>query len=94
MPVKHGCNSKGGYGSSAFFIRLDDSDQNQSREATTPTPTSTEFLFWGDVESGLGVGKGTHGDVKGKDLNREVWREAAVRWEEGRLGGVFVSVLS
>lgn len=76
MPIAHGHNDRGTYHSSAFFFRRDDGPR-------------AEFLFWGDVGSKLGDDDAIGDDAP--DLNRAVWKEAASRWDEGRLRAVFVS---
>jgi hypothetical protein len=57
--------------------------------------TGSEFLFFGDVESGWRR-KGEEGyDVEHVRLadgyNRAIWEEAARSWDAGRLAGIFVS---
>lgn len=51
-------------------------------------PNGPEILFWGDVESTIDEDVRVEDAV---DVNIKVWREAAIRWIQGRLGAVFVS---
>ena len=88
MPVVHGNTSRGTYESSAFFVNADAWAATQDMETMTTPPDGPEILFWGDVESTIDE------DVRveyATDVNIRVWREAAIRWNQGRLGAVFVS---
>lgn len=87
MPVVHGNTSRGTYESSAFFVNADACAATQDMETMTTPPDGPEILFWGDVESTIDE------DVRvedATDVNIRVWREAAIRWNQGRLGAVFI----
>ena len=93
MPVLHGDTSRGMYESSAFFISADSfpvaSTSSSAVQSNSVRPVDgPEILFWGDVESTIDENVGVD---EADDVNIKVWREAAVRWDEGRLGAVFVS---
>jgi hypothetical protein len=54
-----------------------------------------EFLFFGDLESEWRADHETEVDKDGaaaaRELNRAIWEQAAVSFNEGRLAGIFVS---
>lgn len=99
MPVLHGDTSRGSYESSAFFISADTTSVASSSSPASGSevganvtegspPEGPEILFWGDVESTIDENVSV---TEADDVNIKVWREAAIRWDEGRLGAVFVS---
>jgi len=90
MPVLHGKTSRGDYESTAFFINVDEAPAATRRvDELEVRMKGPEILFWGDVESHLDDERAGLEPVD--DVNIRVWREAATRWDEGRLGAVFVS---
>jgi len=89
MPVLHGKTSRGDYESTAFFINVDETPAAQRLDELEVRMKGPEILFWGDVESHLD--DEAAGLEPSEDVNIRVWREAATRWDEGRLGAVFVS---
>lgn len=80
MPIIHGYNEAGACHSSAFFFRTRDDDMG----------CGNELLFWGDVSSKQDDRTTT---LPQEDYNSKVWKEAANRWDQGKLKGVFVSAL-
>lgn len=95
-PVAHGCTSQGLYESSAVFIRYDPAALNESENETGRGEGYREFLFFGDVESDWrkeGEEDVNKANREGAEkMNKEIWREAARGWDDGRLAGVFVSL--
>ena len=89
MPVLHGKTSRGDYESTAFFINVDETPAAQRLDELEVRMKGPEILFWGDVESHLD--DEAAGLEPSEDVNIRGWREAATRWDEGRLGAVFVS---
>jgi 3',5'-cyclic-nucleotide phosphodiesterase len=67
VPLNHGLNGAGTYESSAFFIRHD--------------PSSSEFLFFGDVEPDA---------IARTPRNIDIWRIAAPMIVNGTLGTLFI----
>ena len=67
VPVNHGMNGTGAYESSAFFIRHD--------------PSSSEFLFFGDVEPDT---------IAHTPRNIDIWRMAAPKIAIGTLSTLFI----
>lgn len=90
-PVSHGATTKGIYESSAYFIRLDTYNDDTDFREGRPNVDGPEILFWGDVDSKL---DGEDLGSTERDYNEEVWRAAAVRWDEKRLRGVFVGCVA
>lgn len=76
------------YESSAFFINADTCPASHNMETMTIPPDGPEILFWGDAESTIDEDDRVEDAT---DVNIQVWREAARRWIQGRLGAVFVS---
>jgi hypothetical protein len=100
FPVAHGHTSSDRYESSAIFIRYD----TTATPDAVPQPTRAEeaslrkeFLFFGDVETGWRKAGEQGVDVKAAKganaLNAVVWEEAAASIKEGRLVGIFVSLV-
>lgn len=89
-----------------MFIRYDplalareshdtDSKERFERDGAARQGSQREFLFFGDVESEWRKegeeGYDAEGAKRAGDMCREIWREAAGSWDEGRLAGIFVS---